>query len=323
MTQIRGNNIVCGISTTGTGTITCDAIPAGYTGGGVDPYTAFSGMGFGTTNAIPVGVRVVEYTDATFTTELQSDSEQGQFTIGANLAACTIARTTILNKQVPGTSYTFNAPTALSIGTAANTLVFFTPMAELTPQCVPWFDATSGDALGITFRFGVAGAGTVGITSGTGIWCYGVLEIPILLKKMSARVVGTQSGTTNVYARVYAIGSNGRAGKLLADMGLLGTANSSLAVAATITSAALSTPVYLCPGPYCVELVATITGGAGTPTWRAGISVPNGGLGTSSLALPGFATSTGETSTANDPASFTAYAISTSSSTPVIVFQNA
>ena len=122
---------------------------------------------------------------------------------------------------------------------------------------------------------------------------------------------------------VYAIGSDGRAGKLLADAGRLGGAGTGLSSAATITSSAISTPVWLFPGPYCVEVVATIVGGTGTPTFRAQSIIPNGGSGVNTGATPGYYTSTGETSTPSDPASFTAYTVITNDVAPAVVFQNA
>lgn len=321
--MLRGENIVCGTSTTGTGALTLAACPAAV--GGTDPYTAFSGMGLGTSVAVPMPFSIIEFTDSTYVTEKQRQDCMGLLTIGASLTACSLARTTTVNSQAsPLPSYAFNPGADINIGTAANTLIFIGASAWLTPACTPWFDATTGDALGVTFRFaGAANASSATIASGTAFWIYGVLETPILLKKMSVRVVNTQNGTTNVYARVYAIGSNGRAGKLLADMGALGGAGTALSSAAMITSAALSTPIFLCPGPYCVELVATISGGTGTPTFRAGTMVPNGGQGTISGATLTYATSTGEGSSASDPASFTSYTAVTANSPPVVIFQNA
>jgi hypothetical protein len=321
---IPKTNIVSGTTTTGTGALTLAAAPSGLNG--LDPYTAYSTMGFGTSVGIPKAYRVIEFTDAAFTIVKQMERGRGVLLLGASLAACTLTRTTVLLSSASALpTFAFNPAAAINIGTAANTLVFFEESSTFNAEAVPYFETTAGDALGVTFRLsGAAGSATTTFTSGTGLWFRAELTIPILLVKASARVVGIYTGgTSNAYVRIYGIGSNGRASKLLANMGGLGTTNSALASAASITSAALASPVWLWPGPYIVEVLLVFSGGSGTPTLRGGNYVYDGGMGVSGGLNITAATSTGETSTPNDPASFTAYAQFTAGNLPIITLNNA
>lgn len=320
--MLRGDNIVCGTSTTSTGTLTLAATPSGI--GAIDPYVAFSGMGLGTSNGVPVPYTIIEYNDTTWAVIKQLESGTGLLTIGANIGATTLARTTVMNTDVIATpAYNFNAPSAINIGTAANVLVLIGPNAWGSMTCSPWYDATSGDALGITGRLsGGNTSNTTSLVSGTAMWFLVTLEVPILCKRLYTRVsTAYTSATSNLYGRIYAKGSNGRAGKLICDYGGFGTAGSALNATGNISTGAASNPPFLCPGPYWVEIVMVSSGtSGGPPVLRAATYVNDGGAGTTSLSNAVYATSTGESSSASDPASFTAYTLSTGNLPPLVVF---
>ncbi len=136
-------------------------------------------------------------------------------------------------------------------------------------------------------------------------------RVPMLVKKMSVRVVTAASGTTNLYGRLYAINASGRPGKLLIDFGVLGTANSSLnSGSTTISSAVHSTGFYLTPGEYFSDIVPSFS--TGSPTMFGGnlaSCATVGRIGSTTLLPYQLIKATGATAGAGpDPANVTGYA---------------
>jgi hypothetical protein len=90
---------------------------------------------------------------------------------------------------------------------------------------------------------------------------------PMLVKRVAVETAAAYSGgTSNAYARIYAVGTDGRPGRLLYDFGLLGTAGSSLATSnVSIVSTASGNGYMLMPGIYFLDLIASYSGGSGVP----------------------------------------------------------
>lgn len=275
--MLRFDQCVCGTTTTGTGTLTLAATPGPP--GGIDPDVWARAVGFGNSVAVLIDYTIVEYTDATFATAKSAESGIGTLTLGGSsgVANCTLARTTIfysatnLNSQ-PATATSYG--TAISIGTAANVLVMISPQVNLMGPAISYSAAgattLSRDGLGcISGAFVSSSAALTLISSRLYFYPY-LLLTPLNVSKARVRVGGGGSYTgqnNNVYAALYDINTSGMPGKLLADFGVLGTANQSLATAGSIiASAALGTSLRLMPGMYYMAAQAIWTaGGTGTP----------------------------------------------------------
>jgi hypothetical protein len=315
---MRGENIICGTTSSGTGSLTLAPTPAGL--GAIDPYVAFSGMGFGT--SVPVPYVINEYTDSTWATLKQQEGGYGPINLGASISACTLVRTTIFNTNVPGSgSYLFNSPSPINVGTPANVQIIIGPTAATTLAPTPWIDTLDGDGLGLTPRVSGTNTGNgPALVSGTAQWFRASIEAPIVCKRLAFRVTTAYTGgTSNMYARIYAAASFGTAGKLLCDYGVIGTANSSLGSAVAIKSAVPANPPFLCPQAYWFEIVAVFSGGSGSPALRGGAYSFDGGSATSGGANVTYATSTSEGAVPNDPATFTGYAVQNGSNPSMVI----
>lgn len=270
----RGELIRSGTSSTGTGTLTLATCPVPP--GGVDHFAAFGGMGFGTSQPVPIDYVIREYTDATFSTILQFEGGIGGLTLGANIGATTLARTTVQTTatgcNAPGPTYNFNAPSAISINTAANVLVECAPRALSIQGELSYTGAGnttfSRDGVGV-----VVPANTAAAISSSNVNNQQINFVPFFLpissfiSTMHLRVSATYTGqNNNVYGALYFVNSSGLPGKLIADFGVIGTANASFGTLGNISSAVLSTPVWLPAGWYffAVHPIWT-TGGTGTP----------------------------------------------------------
>jgi len=326
---LRGENIVCGTSTTGTGTLTLAATPVAPGGIDFDVLARATGNGFANSAAVLVSYTIIEYTDTTFATAKSIEKGIGTLTLGGSsgIANCTLARTTpqvtatSLNSQ-PAT-YNTNAPSAVSITTAANVLVFIGASAADISAWEPYYESSVGDALGASPVFGgLSGVGSANLSTAKDFYQPFEWRIPMLVKKASVRVQTAYSGGTpvsNAYMRIYAINSSGRPGKLLIDFGLLGTANASLNTgSANISSAAHSTGYFLTPGHYFMSFICTLSGGSISPkllTSSTNAVFSPGFLGTTNLEPNTVATATSGTATpAPDTANTTGYAVAVASS---------
>ncbi|SRR5712691_1949935 len=328
MSFLRAEDCICGTTTTSTGTLTLAACPAPP--GGVDPYAAFSGLGLGTSQSIPMTYCVREFTDSTFTTVKQEEKGIGALTIGANIGATTLARTTpqstATNCNTSTPTYSQGAPSAINIGVAANILVFVGASAADIQAWSPYFDTslTNADNVGVTpALMGVATAASANLVSGTDYYMPFPWEVPMLVKKATFKMSTVYSGGTpvsNAYARIYALGSNGRPGKLLIDFGLLGTANASLNAAGNVSSAVASPGYMLLPGKYVMGFLPIFSGGT-TPPQMSTIAYGHcSPFGTSSLTPINFTTATGGSNPAPDPANATGYVAGGSGATRAFQF---
>lgn len=258
--MIRGDNVICGISSTGTGTLTLAACPTPP--GGIDPDVLCRAMGFGNNAIQVVSYTLIEYTDSTFVTAKAHEKGFGTLTLGASagIANCTLARTTkqsaatSLNSQ-PATQ-SFMPGTGITIGTAANALVFLAPSVMDIQLTSPFYDKAG------LAPHGLSAVGTTNGSTGQNVapdkHHYTLFDwrVPMLVKRCSFATWAGYTGTTNAYAALYAIGLDGKPGRLLIDFGLLGVAGSSLNVAFTQTSSALhSTGFLMLPGEYYIDFV--------------------------------------------------------------------
>lgn len=326
--MMRGENIVCGTSSTGTGTLTLAACPAPP--GGVDFYAwlTSSGLGFVNGNAVFVSYVINEYTDSTFGTIIRSEEGVGTLTLGANLAASTLARTTVQATQTAQSTtgvYLGNAPSAISVGTAANTLIFIGPKATDVMAHSPYFEAGIGDNLGCSPAGLVAVSSVAGgfkpNTLGSTITDFYVLfqwAVPMLVKRCSVNVgVAGSGGNSNANARLYQKNSSGRPGKLLYDFGLFGSANASFHSTGNVSTGAAGAGFMLLPGEYFLDVCYVETDSTHAALKSPAVisnanalTYPNsGGWGTSSMLPYGMTSATGGAiGAAPDPANVAAYA---------------
>ncbi len=324
---------IVGTTTTSTGTLTLAAPPFPPGDGNFYTYLTSTGYGFVNGNAVLLPYRIVEYTDTTFSQPKQIEKGWGTFTLGANLAATTMARTTIQYTETalttsPAYAWGANA-SAITIGTAANTLVFIGPVDADIDVPTPYYEGT----LTATTNMGFFATKTISIgsslvmsTEGTGSDIYWVINPArlILAKRATLEVTTQYSGGTPVssaYFRIYAIGTDGRPGKLLIDFGAIGGANP-LNTIAIIQTAAHATGYFLSPGEkYFANFVSTFTGGTTGPTMRAySNAFSTGSLGSqsSSLVPTTLTKATGGNSTASDPANVSSYGRATGSQCPML-----
>jgi hypothetical protein len=328
--MLRADNVICGTSTTGTGTLTLAACPAPP--GGLDFYNwlTTTGIGFTNGNAILVSYTIIEYTSSSFSTAKQTEKGVGTLTLGASLTATTLARTTV-QSTVTGMNttpvMTVSSPTAITIGVAANTLVFVGASASDVISTSPYLDVTTNNR-GFPPLQSVA-ASTNACILGSGLETYTFFIWPTtLIAKRIVMTTGATSaysgGTSNLYGRLYAIGTNGRPGKLLIDFGVLGTANSSFATGNTVVQSAAATNGFLMtPGAYVLSTLAIFSGGSGTPSLYSNpgqLHPGNTGYDGSFITFTGpiaMTQSTGGNAVAPDPANLSAYVAGSSGPDPI------
>lgn len=334
--MLRGENIICGTTTTGTGTLSLAATPSTVGAIDLDVLARATGIGFGNNAAVLTGYLAIEYTDSTFKTPLQQEKGIGTLTLGssAGVANATLARTTVqqtatsLNSQ-PAT-YSVSAPSAINIGTAANTLIFIGTSAFDIPAFSPYVD-TSGTIGSSTTSgappLGTGGGGsanpgqTVQLTNNGVIYTPFVWAIPLLAKRVTILVRTAYSGGTpvsNAYARLYDVNSSGDPGKLLYDFGLVGSANASLNSTGQVSSGASGNGYQMTPGDYYLYVGNTLSGGVTAPQLAnaAGSYLAIGRIGTNNgvsadfIAASAFTASPASVSaTPDDPAPLTSASI--------------
>lgn len=291
--MLRGDNLVCGTSTTGTGDLTLAATPGPP--GGVDFYQFLTATGIGFANGadILVSYTITEYTDSTFATAKAMEKGVGLLHLGTAIGGgtpSTLARTT---KQSSATSLdsqpaTQNiAPgTGIDIGTAANTLVFIGASAADLMAFAPYVQVAGGDATGA----GPISNGQTGTAAGS-TYANGVHEyipflwgVPMLVKSCTVRVTSALTGgASRVYARIYAKTTGGQPGKLLYDFG------ASAAPTATgnlkIPGGALGSGFFLMPGEYFLDLLNLQSTDSGNLQFLA---AGNSTIGSSGILTSGF-----------------------------------
>jgi hypothetical protein len=280
----RGDSAICGTTTTGTGTLTLAACPTPP--GGID-FDVLARM-FGVVNngTTIVSYTIIEYTNNTFATAKQHEKGFGILTLGssAGIANCTLARTT---KQSSATSLDSQPATmnlvpggGITIGTAANVLVFIGPSVMDIPAYLPYYDPVMNNAIP---PVGV-GNGTTGQGFTQDIHYYFPFEwrIPMLVKRAAQTMWSGYTGTNNAWVALYGIGTDGRPGRLLIDFGVIGVAGASLNTSfSAISSATHSTGFFLMPGEYYYNF--RLTQSSGTAGTIGVLSGPGGRLTSSRL----------------------------------------
>jgi hypothetical protein len=308
--MLHGDGIICGTSTTGTGTLTLAATPVPP--GGIDFDAWARATGFANSASFLVEYTLNEYTDSTFVTEAKKESGVGTLTLGGSngITNCTLARTkieyTITSLNSQPAVYTHSPGSGISIGTAANTLISVSPRSGSILALTPYFDNT--EALGGSPLMAAATLASVAIANNTTYWTPFVWPRYMAVKRASLRVqVLYTGGTTNINMAVYLPGTSGRPVKLLVDFGVIGTAGSSLVATGNIQSAALGMAVPMRPGIYIVGVKTAFSGGSGSPQLRGGAGMINPCLfGTSSLA-PIMSATTSAGTPGDDPANLTGW----------------
>ena len=316
--MLKNDLIVCGTTTAGTGTLTLAACPSPP--GGVDPYQWLNANGFNAANAAAylISYQIVEFTDSTFAAAKQYEKGIGTLTFSTSgIGSCTLARTTVqetassLNTATPAPVY--QGPSAITIGTDANTLVFIGPSAAETFAFCPYYDTGLGDNLGMPpYHMGqnLGNATSNVLVSLTDYYSVFEWHLPMLVKKCTVRVAGAATGTSAAYARIYQIGTNGRPGKLLVDFGAFAGTNPLSTATTNISTTALTNGFLLLPGEYFWDFLPSFASGNPTIATTNPTEVPCAGrIGTSNLQPYLGATATGGTAgAAPDPANTTGYA---------------
>lgn len=259
-----GEAIVCGTSTTGTGTLTLAACPSAI--GGCDPVAAL-----GTSGAWPCNPVIIEYTDSTFATI--SKMEVGKnctLTLAAAITSATLTRSPDVT-FVSGT-YTNNGATAITIGTAANVLVYFGPTAFDTVSMLPAYSTsgiTSADGLGVAPLqvFQNNGSANFSLANNTAYFAVTLLMSSGFIKSLSIRTNAalTTPTSNSVAAALFEIDSTGLPGKRIIDFGTVsGTSGAPLGATGSNTLTA-SAGAYVRAGFYITGLLPVWSGGSGTP----------------------------------------------------------
>jgi len=271
--MFRGDDILCGTSTTGTGALSLAAPPEPP--GGVDPDTWARAIGFGNSASFPISYTIEEYTDTTWTKVKGRGKGKGVLNLGASagIANCTLTRT---NEEysitgMDGASPAFSIGSTYSIGTAANTLVFVGDSAfDQIPAPIDTPVIGQG-GIGLVGNFWSSSLGNGAYNPST-IY-YSIIQIKRAIKAAVARalVSATYSGgTSNLYVALYAMdpANSGLPGKLIQDFGALGTAGSAFASSGVIASATVGSPKLILPGYYWRAHQLIYSGGSGTPGIR-------------------------------------------------------
>lgn len=313
--MIRGDNIVCGTSSNGTGTLTLASTPANV--GALDFYafaTAINGYTNGKVLLVPY--TLIEFADSTFSVPVREETGIGTLTLGANLAATTLARTTVLTTGVVGGAYVNASATAVAIGTAGNTLILMGQASSLLFSGTPYWDAALSDQGGlysVTHSSGNAGNTTLTQeATGQTIFFPWVSMKPVFAKVARIRVSTIYTGgTTTGFLSLYQDGTNGRPGRLLVDFGTLGASPFNSGSVPFYLAATAATGIYLPPGEYWGALYFTYTGGSGSAVvsgLNPAIVLGRAPISVAALAQINNFSASGGASTAPDPAASTGYA---------------
>lgn len=245
-----------------------------------------TGIGFGNSAAVLVSYTIIEYTDATFSTAKATEKGIGTLTLGGSsgIANCTLARTT---KQTSATSLNSQpatqniAPaTGISIGTAANTLVFIGASAADIPAYSPYFNVSgTGDAKGVSYPQAAAANSVVALGNAFDYLVLFDWKVPMLVKAAYILVAAAYTGgTTNAYGTIYEPeATNGVPGKRLLDLGVFGTSNASLNSTGFQKTAVHANGYFLTPGEYWFRIATFFNGGSGTPSLNNGGTPINSG----------------------------------------------
>ncbi|HUN95488.1 MAG TPA: hypothetical protein VMU69_04515 [Bradyrhizobium sp.] len=319
--MLRGDTIICGTSTNGTGTLTLAACP--NPPGGVDFYQwlTATGLNFASGNAILVSYALIEYSDTTFSQAVSFEKGVGTVTLGASLTTTTLARTLV--QSIAGSLNTtgvptYQSPSAVNIGTAAHVLVFVGPSAADVPSYSPFYENTisGNDNIGV-IADGTIGSTAIGaaLTSLTDYYFRFRWSIPMVVRKCSMQVnTATGGGTSAAYARLYQINALGRPGKLLCDFGAFSATNCLNTASAIISTTALTNGFLLLPGEYFFDFLPQFSTGSPTMVTRnTNFVASNWAMGSQISIGHGpmlGATATGGTAgAAPDPANSTGYAV--------------
>lgn len=290
--MLRADNVICGTSTTGTGTLTLAACPAPPGGLDFDKWLKATGYGFSSGNAIVVSYTIIEYTSSAFTTASQTEKGVGTLTLGSSITAATLVRG-LVQSTVTGMNSTpspsFASPSAITIGPAANVLIFIGASTSEIIALEPFIEGTSqnlngNSSLRIAYQ---VNAGAFTLSSDQDVYSCFIWPYTMLVKRAVLYVDGTYTGqNNNVYVRLYAIGTDARPSKLLCDFGQIGTLNASLATTGAIATGALTNGFLLTPGEYYINIGYHATGGGtGTPQLHYdGSSITSGRMGTTSAS---------------------------------------
>jgi hypothetical protein len=197
-------------------------------------------------------------------------------------------------------------------------LVMIAPSAAHVPAFSGYFENTSGDQLGVMPPQGGAittGTGST-LVSGTDLYIPFLWITPMLVKRASFRVATAYTGGTpvsNLFARIYAQGSNGRPSKLLYDFGVIGSAGTSLNSTGNISSGTSGNGFFLNPGEYWLDFLPIFSGGTTGPAMSANTATYTAltlaKYGMSSMVPNTGAQSTGGSSTTPDPANVSGYTL--------------
>lgn len=322
--MLRAENCICGTSTTGTGTLTLAACPTPP--GGTDLYQAFSAQNF--TGSLSVSYCIIEYTNANLNTAKQQEKGVGTLALGGNITATTLARTTVqqtaINMDTSTPTYSVASPSAISIGTAANTLIFIGASSSEMAAYVPYFESSSTTFSALPVH--VSGTGSNAYTHHFDHYFLFEWRVPMLAKRMRISIESPASGTiVRAYGRLYDIGTNGRPSKLLYDFGTFTGSNVlNSAAGSVISTAATGNGIFMSPGEYFVDLMPEVSGiGAASGTLRGMTPIISGRLGyvtASTASIIGYTASGGVIGAAPDPANVTAIGAVNASANQMFTF---
>lgn len=307
--MISGNNVVCGTSSTGTGTLTLAACPTSV--GGVDfDVWARGALSAADSATLNVPYALIEYTDSTFATPKQAEYGIGVLTLGASsgIANCTFSRNypgesqTGLSTQPASLSFgtvtgyvnpsgTPPSATLISIGAASNTLLFISEDARAgwAAKRVGYQANGSG-----AFTYDALGSGSsilqYSLTSGTALFSSVFLPFSDWISTVGVYVSTSLSSPTSsslelaIYDRI---------GAKLSGYVTQDAPNNIISHPAVVSSTnplgsgtevvfTLPNPIFLRSGFYGVGVLPIWSGGSGTPSLSAFTTLTGLGWGVGS-----------------------------------------
>lgn len=349
--MIGGNNIACGISSTGTGTLSLAACPASF--GAVDPDVwARNALNLGNSATVRVRYEVIEFTDSTFASPKQTESGIGVLTLGAaaGVANCTLSRDYVLEKATnldvqpaaislgeAGNTSGLPSASVMIIGTAANCLVMFSNDIRDAIGAMPanyWGVSPDTGYSGIAPLSTAPGYSGFSPSNGVAYFCPIWMPQTAIIKTVKFKFYSSVSSPTSssVQAKLFDVfGRNaqgyamGMPGKIITDFGGIGNGYDATNPAGTngIYSITGASQALIRSGFYFLGIVVSWAGGTGS----VGMANCNPLVGASphmpqfSNAYPGALSNSGVTSLSEDPfAAVNGWLVGVSSNNPQLVF---
>lgn len=287
--MLRGNNILCGTSTTGTGTLTLAAGPSAVTGVDLDTW-ARTQIGLSSSATLLVSYTIFNCADSTYNIGTATGVEYGKgvLTLGASagIVNCTLARSYPLEVQTLGASPAITqgsmasrvaTASMLSVGTYA--IVMLSVEARDVMATVPAVESTLATLGSVPRNMCLTGSGPNFSYPQSGRIIYIAVEIDKsdIIKSASVLCTTTAGTPNSIEMALYQVGSASdpaRPGKKIVNFG---SSTSNPWVNGSVITLTSTQAVFVPAGWYYLAVLAVYTGTS--PLMRAWYSVGGGPAG--------------------------------------------